>query len=261
MQQPIVQYPPVEVFLGSSYASQGDARYYNDCRWQLPRPLQAPDGYSMYVQLIDFTIPVSWHVINEYCNELFVNDVLYTLTPGNYSIKTLVASLNALLTGITVTFNDVTLKLTLTTAAPITVYGSMCSVLGIVPGSTGTSLASLNTCDLTGSNSIFILSDFSSSNPNIDARGASSSVFCRIPVTAAPMQVLQHEDYNGKSGLLIDTDTIASVHLQLQDENYNPLLCTIHWEATLQIRFMYTGRMHMVVERPLGLRIAPEQLL
>jgi hypothetical protein len=70
------------------------------------------------------------------------------------------------------------------------------------------------------------------------------------------MQVLQHEDYSGKSGLLLDSDTISSVHLQLYDELFNPLLATLHWEATLQISFLYTGRMHMVVERPLSLRAA-----
>jgi hypothetical protein len=256
-----VQYPPVEIFLGSRFAYNGDPVYYNDCSWQLPRAVLAPEGYSLYVQLIDMTIPVSWHVINEYCNELYLNEQLYTLTPGNYSIRTLTAALNTLLPSSTVVFNDTTLKLTLTSAVPVTVDGSMCSILGFVPGTTGTSLSSVHTVDLTGQNSIYLLTDFSSNNQNIDVRGGGSSVFCRLPCTAAPMQVLHHEDYNGKSGLLLDTDNIASVHLRLEDENFNPLLATIHWEATLQITFVYTGRMHLHVERPLGLRMPPEQLI
>eukprot|EP00953_Heterococcus_sp_UTEX-ZZ885_P029438 15622-Heterococcus_DN1.PRE.1 len=242
-----VQYPPLEIFLGSRFAYNVDPVYYNNCFWQLPRPIIAPEGYSLYVQLIDMTIPVSWH--------------LYTLTPGNYSIRTLTAALNTLLPSATIVFNDTTLKLTLTSAVPVTVDGSLCSILGIAPGTTGTSLSSVHTVDLTGQNSIYILTDFSSNNQNIDVRGGGSSVFCRLPCTAAPMQVLHHEDYNGKSGLLIDTDNIASVHLKLEDENFNPLLATIHWEATLQITFVYTGRMHLQVETPLGLRVAPEQLI
>jgi hypothetical protein len=257
MQRP-VQFPPIEIFIGSRYAYNADSVYYNDCTWQLPRQVLAPEGYSLYVQLIDLTIPVSWHVINEYCCDIYVNDQLYTLTPGNYSIKTLVAALNTLLPNCSVAFNETTLKINLTSAVPVTIAGSLCPVLGIVEGSTGNTLSSLHTVDLTGTNSIFVLSDFNSSNANIDTRGgsSSSSVFCRIPVNVAPMQVLQHEDYNGKSGLLLDTDNIASVHLQLQDENFNNLLATLHWEATLQITFVYTGRYHMQVERPLGLRAA-----
>eukprot|EP00953_Heterococcus_sp_UTEX-ZZ885_P017185 9620-Heterococcus_DN1.PRE.3 len=220
---------------------------------RLPRAVIAPEGYSLYVQLIDLTLPVSWHVINEYNNELVINGTGFALTPGNYSVRTLVSTLSTLLApDISVSFDTITLKLTLTALFPLTVSGSLCSVLGIVPGSTGLSLSSQHTVDLTGQNSVYVLSDFSTSNNNIDTRG-NSSVFCRIPVTAAPMQVLQHEDYQGLSGLLLDTDTLMSVHLKLEDEEYRPLLCTLHWEATLQIQFVYTGRMHMAYERPLGL--------
>jgi hypothetical protein len=252
-----LEYPPLEIFLNSRYAFNADDTYYNDCVWQLPRAVIAPEGYSLYIQLIDFTIPVSWHVISQYCNELLLNDVSYTLVPGNYSVRTLVQALSKLLSpDITVAFDNITLKMTLTAQTPISVSGNMCSILGIVAGSTGTTLSSVHTVDLTGQNSIYILSDFSTSNNNIDTRAGSSSVFCRIPVTAAPMGVLNHEDYNGKSGLLLDTETLASVHLQLQDEEFRNLLCTIHWEATLQVQFVYTGRMHLYVERPLGLRNA-----
>jgi hypothetical protein len=206
----IIEYPPIEVFLNSRYASNADELYYNDCSWQLPRSVIAPEGYSLYVQLIDMTIPLSWHVVNQYCNELVINGVLYTLEPGNYSVRTLVSALSTLLspTQVQVAFDSITLKCKLTSVTPITVSGSLLSVLGIVP-STGTTLSSLHTVDLTGQNSIYILSDFVTSNNNIDTRG-NSSVFCRIPVTAAPMQVLQHEDYNGKSGLLLDSDSLTT---------------------------------------------------
>jgi hypothetical protein len=249
----LIEYPPIEIFLNSRFANNDDNAYYNDCTWQLPRAIIAPEGYSLYVQLIDLTLPVSWHVVNEYNNELVINGTGVALTPGNYSVRTLVSTLSTLLApDIRVSFDNITLKLTLSALFPLTVSGSLCSVLGIVPGSTGLSLSSLHTVDLTGQNSVYVLSDFSTSNNNIDTRG-NSSVFCRIPVTAAPMQVLQHEDYQGLSGLLLDTDTLLSVHLKLEDEEYRALLCTLHWECTLQIQFVYTGRMHMVYERPLGL--------
>jgi hypothetical protein len=261
----LIEYPPIELFLNSRFSNNGNDLYYNDCTWQLPRAVIAPEGYSLYVQLIDLTLPVSWHVVNEYNNELVINSQalasgeatykhkVFALTPGNYSVRTLVSTLsNILAPDIHVAFDNITLKLTVSALFPITVSGSLCSVLGIAPGSTGLSLSSLHTVDLTGQNSVYVLSDFSTSNNNIDTRG-NSSVFCRIPVTAAPMQVLQHEDYQGLSGLLLDTDTLLNVHLKLEDEEYRPLLCTLHWEATLQIQFVYTGRMHMAYERPLGL--------
>jgi hypothetical protein len=257
-----VEYPPQEIFLCSREAVNLNEDYFNDCSWQLPYPVVAPEGYSLYVQLIDLTIPVSWHVINEYCNQIVINGTEYLLSPGNYSLRppTLLTALNALLPGITATFNEITLKLTLTSTTPFTISGTLCSILGIIEGSSGTVLSSKHTVDLTSQNSIYILSDFSSSNANIDTSGK-SNVFCRIPVNVAPMQVLQHEDYNGKSGLLIDSETIGSVHFQLLDEDYRPLLNTLHWQATLQVSFIYTGRMHLIVDRPFGLRISPEELI
>jgi hypothetical protein len=255
-----VEYPPQEIFLRSQDAVSLSDDYYNDCNWQLPFPVIAPEGYSLYCQLIDMTIPVSWHVISMYCNQVIINDQEYLLTPGNYSVRTLTSALNTLLPGITSTFNDITLKMTLTSVVPFSMSGTLCSILGIPENSTGASISSKHTVDLTSQNSIYILSDFSSSNANIDASGL-SSVFCRIPVNVAPMQVLQHEDYNGKSGLLVDSDLIGSVHLQLLDEDYRPLLNTLHWQATLQVSFVYTGRMHLVIDRPFGLRISPEQLI
>jgi hypothetical protein len=183
----LLEYPPIEVFLNSRFSNNGDNAYYNDCIWQLPRAVIAPEGYSLYVQLIDMTLPVSWHVINEYNNELVINGTGVALTPGNYSVRTLVSTLSTLLSpDIRVAFDSITLKLTLAALFPLTVSGSLCSVLGIVPGSTGLSLSSLHTVDLTGQNSVYVLSDFSTSNNNIDTRG-NSSVFCCIPVTAAPM--------------------------------------------------------------------------
>jgi hypothetical protein len=263
MNQQQVQYPPVEVFLCSRSAINTNNEYYNDCTWQLPRSIIAPNGYALYVQLIDMTIPVSWHVVNFYNNQLLINGVEYILTQGNYSVRTLVTALNTLIPDVTTTFNDITLKVTLSSTEPFTVSGTLCNVLGIVSTDTAgtdsanasTSISSRHTVDMTSQNSIYILSDFTSSNSNIDTNQSGSSVFCRIPVDCAPMQVLQHEDYNGKSGLLCDGD-ISSVHLKLLDEDFNPLLNTLHWQATLQVSFLYTGRLQLVVDKPLGLRAA-----
>ncbi len=248
------EYPPIEIFLNAKNALNSNPNYYSDCSYQLPKCIVAPDGYSLYVQVLSFTCPVSWHVINSYCNTLSINSTVYTLVPGNYSVRTLTSALTALLPGITASFSETTLKMTLSCATSFVIGGTLCDVLGIAAGSSGTTLSSKHTVDLTGSNSIFLLSNFSTSNNNIDTRPGSASVLCRVPVNVAPMQVLQYEDFNGRAGLLLDSDTIANIQLELEDENRQPLQATIAWEMTLQVTFVYTGRTHMLREVPLGLR-------
>jgi hypothetical protein len=251
----VAQVPPVEVFLNSTYGvHQGDS-YFNDVSFQLQRPIIAPPGYSLYLTCLSATIPVSWTVLNQSNNSLLIDDTLFVLESGNYSAAFLNSELKRLLNGyLTVEYNFATLKFTLTSPQPVTISGGLCAILGITENEVGSVFHTKNTIDLSGVNSIYVLTDFVGNN--VDTRpGQCASVLCRIPVTAPPLGCVQYFDNNGvgSAGLLIQDSSLSSIRIRLEDEYRLPLNASIFWELTLQIQFVFTNRQTMQVERPLGL--------
>jgi hypothetical protein len=254
-QQPIA-FPPVEIYLHSK-DSVNSTDYNNDCSFQFERPLIAPNGYSMYLQCLSFTMPNVFHVVNEYNNHITINNYNYTLAIGNYSIFQLVGVLTGLDPNVKCTYDGITLKVTFTSEANITLDGPLCLLLGISANSSGTLISSKYTVDMSGTNSIYILTDLSSSNSNIDSRAGSDSVLCRVPVTTPAGSIIRYIDFNGRAGLLLDDDVINSIRVVLEDEMRMPLLATLDWQLTLQVRFLYTGRQRMQVNQPVSLRVPP----
>ena len=251
-----VVYPPIECYLYSK-DGQFQSTYYNDVTFNFERPVICPPGYSAYIQVLSFTMPNVFHVVNEYNNHIVINNYDYTLDVGNYSVYQLVAVLTKLDPNVTCKFDSITLMATFTSTTPLTLSGPLCALLGIAEGSTGLSVSSTHTVDMSGTNSIYLLTDLSSSNSNVDSRAGSDSVLCRIPVTTPAGSIIQYQDFNGRAGLQLDDDCIQSVRLLLEDENRMPLLATLHWQLTLQVRFLYTGRQRMAVNQPDALRAGP----
>jgi hypothetical protein len=250
-----IVYPPVEVYLNSLNAVHG-SDYFNDCSFQFSRPIIALPGYSIYLQVLSFTMPHCFHVVSDYNRYITINGYSYTLDAGNYSIFQLVNVLKQLDPNVTCVFDSITLKCTFTSkTGGVTISGPLCSLLGITP-STGPSVSSTHTVDMSGVNSIYVLTDLSSSNTNIDTRVGSDNVLCRIPVSVPAASIILFEDYAGRSGLLLDDSVLSGIHLKLEDEDRRPLLATLHWQMVQECRFIYTGWQTLEVVRPYGL-IAP----
>jgi hypothetical protein len=132
-------YPPIEVYLSSEHAVKR-TEYADDCTWHI-RHITAPTGWAIYMRLISFIMPNSMYVCNIYNNTLFINDIEYRVTPGNYSIKQLIAVLNTFVDGISFTFDSITYKAKMTAATLTTLDGPLLVLLGILPA-TGTVLES-----------------------------------------------------------------------------------------------------------------------
>lgn len=256
MDQAAVVYPPVEIYISSNDAVRSDDTFHNDCTFQLSRNVIAPAGYSIYLQVLSFTMPHCMHVVSLYNNRLKISDHDFTLEPGNYSIYQLVAVLNKLDPNVSCRFDSITLKCIFTSATSCTIDGPLCKVLGIPAGSRGTTIASTQTVDLSGCNSIYVLTDLTCSNANLDSRADAGNLLCRIPISVPPAGIIEFTDFSGRSGLLLDSDALAgSFRIQLQDEDRRPLLCSLAWQMCLQCRFIYTERQAMIVDRPAGLRM------
>lgn len=252
-----VVYPPVEIYLNSLNATHGND-YFNDCTFQFNRPVIAPPGYSIYLQVLSFVMPHCFHVVSDYNRYITINGYSYTLAAGNYSIFQLVNVLKQLDPNVDCKFDSITLKCTFTskTTDPVTIDGLLCPLLGITPGSSGASVSSMHTIDMSGTNSIYVLTDLSSSNTNIDSRVGSDHVLCRVPVSVPAAGIIEYSDFSGRSGLLLDDPVMTGLHIKLEDEDRRPLLATLHWQMVLQCRFIYTARQTMEAVRPFSL-VAP----
>ena len=238
---------PVQVHLNSEHAfQQGDA-YHNDCTFN-SMGITAPMDHGIYVSLQSLTLPHTMLVVNSYCNTLTVNSAEYTLTPGNYDCDTLAAALAALLP-CTVAYDSITLKLTLSSSTSMTVSGTLCSVLGLDSPSTGTSLSSKYTLDLTGLQSIYLLTD-SYNTGNVDTRPAANlNVIARIPVSVAPGSIIDYQP-NNAPGFWIQNGDLQLLRILLEDDKRRPLQASLYWEATLRIDFVPTGVQRMQRQQP-----------
>lgn len=243
---------PVEVFLSSENGSHQGDEYHNDVTFQLPRPILCPPYAQPYIKLLSFTCPNSWLVINSNNNQLFVDNVAYNVTPGNYSASQLASYINTNLP-LSASFDSITLKMTLVSGPSVTLFGSLLPVLGLEQGAYGSRFVSQYTIDLTGVNSIYVLTDFQSRNVDTRSHDNNGSVLARVPVDVPPLGVLQFYDGSSRAGVLVQTDHIETLHIRLEDENRRPLAASIFWEMTIQIEFVHSDFHRMVIDRPFAL--------
>eukprot|EP00611_Tribonema_gayanum_P029767 TRINITY_DN805_c0_g2_i1.p1 TRINITY_DN805_c0_g2~~TRINITY_DN805_c0_g2_i1.p1 ORF type:complete len:262 (-),score=36.23 TRINITY_DN805_c0_g2_i1:29-814(-) len=244
---------PVEVYLNSKNGTRL-SMYHDRVFFTLPRPIIAPEGYQMYLSVQSFTCPVSWYVVNSNNDTLVINNVPYVIPWGNYKIADLVNTLKLLLP-LAVTYNSINHKITLSSPTYFNVYGGLCRLLGIPEASGGTTISSLHTIDLTGVNSIYVISNYTGNN--IDSAGPGQTVICRVPVTEPPLGVVQYSDQACYAGIMMSDDVLSSIEITLEDEDRLQLQATIFWEMTLQVSFIKTGVKRMLVERPAGLSVPP----
>lgn len=249
---------PVEIYLHAASGQQhcGDG-FYNDVTFQFDHPVSPPEGYGLYISVLSFTCPHTFMVINKENDFMIVDGFLHTIPQGNHSVASLVKALNASLgPDIVASFDPVSLKMTLESAATFSLDGPLLEVLGIPPIE-GKKLSSTHTVDLSGQNSIFILTDRQGGNIDTRSLNGSSAVLARVPVDAPPLGVIQYTDSSqGRIGIEYD-GVLARIRIVLQDEDRRPLQASIPWDMTLGIAFMRTGRVALHVDRPLGLQYEP----
>jgi len=101
---------------------------------------------AVYLSIKNAEIPASFYLINEYNNIISINNVLYTLTTGNYNVKTFITSLKALLGGsYTITYDSITYKITITSSTSFTINylkTTMTTFLGV--STTSDTISTLN---------------------------------------------------------------------------------------------------------------------
>ena len=252
MSTTVTSLPPIELFLDSRNSQALGDEYINDNLYTLPRPILAQIGSMPYLSLISLTIPHSFLIVNSNSDQLYVNGTIFNLTPGNYSAAQLILALDKLIPFLDFHFNTINLKVVVT-GTTFSLDGSMLELLGVRAGAYQVKAESTYTLDLSGVNSIYVMSNFVGNN--IDTRSSSNDahVLARVPVNSQPLGIVQYVDLSS-SGILLQTDSITSIRLILEDEHRRPLAASIFYQATLQIKWYSAPSLYMSIDRPTSLQ-------
>lgn len=213
------------------------------------------DALYVNINLIHAEIPVSYFILNEYNNGLYisVNGVLYyiSLTLGNYSSSSFsamfISLLNAKNIGVfTMIINTATGQFKLSCATTTTSFVlnpnllSTCGGLFGFKNSTDTctsvnaAFTFLYPADLLGFRNIKLCTNISTKNVD-SSQTSSNGLLNVIPVNSPPYGLIQFSNYSNFSNK-IDSQNISKLIIYLYNEN-NQLINFngIHWSLTLQI--------------------------
>jgi hypothetical protein len=236
----------IEIYLRSSDATQiFNGSYNSDTIFLFKQPIIVPNGYNMIFLLKKFNVPVGFYIIDDTNNQLYVNDVLYTISQGNHTAKTLQTELSSVLpSSFSISYDTIknTYTFTNTTNFTFNNESTILRVLGfnnnVDVSSTGNQLTSIYPIDLSGQNTIYIdvpnIKTF-----NLDSRtGLFSSTIASINSDVPYGNVLYYEDAVN-SGSLLQEDNLTYIHLRILGEDGITLLNLQNngWSATFTISF------------------------
>lgn len=152
------------------------------------------------------TFPNSLYNVSSYWNRIVFSGVEYIVIPGNYSVDTLMVYLQNAISGLTVTFNETTGKLTLAheTLENFTIAGTLLYILGFDEDLTYTAtfnqLKAPYCVDLRGTNRL---------------------------VVRAPALVSQNRDHDTKRSFLLSLRADVPAYEQITYDNPNLVGCTM----------------------------------
>jgi len=210
----------------------------------LNNPVQIPLESHATVGLSNMSIPRAWYNVTATTNDIVVNSVLYSITPGNYSATSLATALTTALSplSVTVTYNVTLLGFTFACASPITITfagTSMARQLGISQTlGPALQLVSDVAIDLAGTRSIHVVID----NMNSTLResylaGSYSSTLDVVPVTVQAGSIVNYISQVIKWIPIRVGASISEIIVSIVDDNGDLLdLRGAHYELTIAFR-------------------------
>ena len=239
----------LQIYLNSKYAnrynsSTSDVDFYFS-------PFSIPTQYHIHLSVQSAQIPYSFYNVNIRNNTLnfYINNQQpmrsITIPIGNYTVTTLVSTLNSSLASynFTVTYLPITNKLSFTNPNNFTFDGSstILSILGfyttgsLVPvNSSPYNLTSNAVVNLQTQQCINICTNFGTSNINsID--GQQSSILASIPINAPPYSTINYSNDSLSNKVNLYSNIFSSINIKLLDQDNNLLdLNYQNYSLTLQ---------------------------
>ena len=242
----------IQLYLNSNIADKYFDNNIANAEYILPL-IEIPDGFHIYLSVVNCQIPYSFYNINSSNNKLIyqlfqiVNNVesyftavTITIPEGNYSIKSLITSLKTLSSNFTLSYSTTSNKLKFTHSTYNFIFSSLSTCLTIL-GFSGSSLKSSSlslTSDICVNiitvKSIQVQSNLITYNINKSILNI-YNILCNIPINNIPFSMISYNNYNHfKTNLFVNQ--ICCIKIKLTDEFGNLLnLNGCHYSITLQL--------------------------
>lgn len=244
-----------KIFLSSAGSSKvvnsptlnTDITFYFD-----PILIPSYDKSHLVLGLEQASIPVSINMINGKNNVMVINATTYTIPAGNYTITQMITYLNSVNATIQFQYNTIytttnKITATITPTAPVVISGSASSILGFVAGTYSNPHTFTNVVNLTSTTGIIIQID-NVQTTNRDNSGRTGATLARIPITCAPLRILQY--FNAVPFYTqIANREISYLRIKLLNDDYTPLELAGNPDWFIVIRCDYTDK-EAVVEMP-----------
>jgi len=189
-------------------------------------------------------IPNSFYLVNATNNKLVINASTYTITPGNYNAINFQSAITSFLTslGITITYNIITNKYTLTSATSFTIQTTTTCQRFLGLGTTalsGTSITSPYVCNFLPIPRLLIRSQaFSTSNYN--GADGSTDLILSVQNSSASGAVILWNNYSQLKYDITFLDNLNIVDLSITDDYGNAIdFNNCHWYITFRIEYIY----------------------
>ena len=216
---------------------------YNNVNAKLINPLQLKDAkHNFMVSISSFQIPISWPTISSYLNNNLFQYVLnsvtysYTIPDGSYSANDLKSLFNSNIL-LSVSYSKITGKFTFTHSTynfQISNNSTCYYLIGfenVTYTSSALSLSSVRPIDLSGTRSIYIRSNLSTSN--IDRNGQESNIIDIIPIDVNNFDILRYRNLDGFR-TIIKNQNIDEIMIILEDDRGNKIDINNNWEIVME---------------------------
>lgn len=206
-----------------------------------------PKLETVFVNVKSATIPYAWYNVDNNNNTLAITfdgqlfPTIYTLTPSNYNINTLIEEIKTQTNLDKILYNKQTNKLTIFNSIDVTIHSTSTSLEligftsqadhiltnGSIESDIGINLYTTQQLIIKSNN--FILNNVSSTNHN------DSNCLASIPVTGQPNSII-HYTNNSSRHLIHHLNNISNFHILLQNEVGKKILLNgLHWTLTLEV--------------------------
>lgn len=188
------------------------------------------------------SIPVSIYMINSTNNVMVINATTYTIPVGNYTIASLITYLNTVAGTIQFVYNSVSNKVvvTITPTASVVISGTASAILGFVAGTYANPHTFTNVVNLTSTTGIIIQIE-NVTTTNRDNSGRTGATLARIPITVAPLKILQYFN-NQPFYTQIGNRELTYLRVRLLNDDYTPLTLVGNPPWFLVVRVDYTEK-------------------
>lgn len=202
---------------------------------------------NIYIMIDHCEIPNSFYIVNYINNMIKINDISYNVPVGNYNVNSLIVELLSILPmGFTITYSNISNKLTFSYNAPFIINASSSTINKVIGLGTADLSSDINNKIITPFLVNFLPlprlnfhSNFINTN-NYSSSDGSSDIFLTLQNYAGSLSTINYTNQNNIQYLVQETN-ISTFNIFITDD-FNNLINfnNIDWYMTLILKIEYT---------------------